>query len=45
MIIPDRKKEEMAKKISEVAAEIRKARPNDLAARVALMSNKLNDFI
>jgi len=46
MIIPDRKREENAKKISEMAADkIRKTIPNDLAARVALMSNKLNDFI
>jgi len=43
-MIPDRKKEEKAKKISEMVDKIRKATPNDLAAR-ALMSNKLNDFI
>lgn len=46
-IVSQREKEERAKKISKIAADkIRKAKaPDKLAPQIALMSNKLHDFI
>lgn len=46
VIAPRREKEENAKKISKAAADkIREVNDKKLAARVPLLSNKLNDFI